>query len=197
MYSLTLGLAIENKQLWDQVQSCLPALPLRPVIEHQDMSAMGYFLERLERLRPEVVLLDVASTKEPLHDLVPMIRAKVPDATIVALHTIADPGAILTAMRAGVNEYVYPPLEGSLRGALERRSSEAGRRHSGLRWSGRTIGFFSSKGGCGATTIVCHLAVELGRHKQKVLLGDLDLDAGMIGFLTKAKPGYSILDRGR
>jgi pilus assembly protein CpaE len=193
MYSLTLGLAIENKQLWDEVQSCLPALPLRTVIEHQDMSAMGEFLERLERLRPEVVLLDLASATEPVSELVPRVRAKVPDATIVALHTTADPDAILSAMRAGVNEYVYPPIEASLRGALERRSTD-GRRNSGMRWGGRTIGFFSSKGGCGATTVVCHLAVELGRQHQKVLLADLDLDAGLIGFLTKAKPGYSILD---
>ena len=194
MHSLTLGLAIENKQLWDEVQACLPALPLRSVIEHQDMSSMGSFLERLERLRPEVVLLDVASTKEPLNNLIPMIRAKVQDATIVAVHTTADPDAILSAMRAGVNEYVYPPLEGSLRSALERRSSYAGRSNSGPRWGGRTMGFFSSKGGCGATTIVCHLAMELGRQGLKVLLADLDLDAGLIGFLTKAKPGYSILD---
>jgi pilus assembly protein CpaE len=194
MYALTLGLAIETKQLWDELQSCLPALPLRTVIEHQDMSSLGNFLERLERLRPEVVLLDVAATKEPLSDLIPSVRAKAPEATIVALHTTPDPDAILSAMRAGVNEYIYPPLEAALRGALERRSTDGSRRHSGMRWGGRTIGFFSSKGGCGATTIVCHLAVELGRHGQKVLLADLDLDAGLIGFLTKAKPGYSILD---
>jgi len=132
--------------------------------------------------------------KEPLSDLVPLIRSKAPEATIVALHTTPDPDGILTAMRAGVNEYVYPPLEGALRGALERRSTDAGRRQTGTRFGGKTIGFFSSKGGCGATTIVCHLAVELGAHGQKVLLADLDLDAGLIGFLTKAKPGYSILD---
>ncbi len=91
MYSLTLGLAIETKQLWDEVQACLPNLPLRPVIEHQDMSTIGTFLERLERLRPEVVLLDVALAKEPLSDLVPMVRSKAPEATIVALNTHADP----------------------------------------------------------------------------------------------------------
>src|ERR1035441_1610124 len=102
-----------------------------------------------------------------------MIRAKAPDVTIVAGHTTADPGAILSAMRAGGNEYIYPPLEGALRGALERRSSDAGRRHSGLRWGGRTIGFFSSKGGCGATTIEGHLAAALGRLGQKVLLAEL------------------------
>jgi len=42
--------------------------------------------------------------------------------------------------------------------------------------------------------VICHLAVELGRQGQKVLLADLDLDAGLIGFLTKTKPTYSILD---
>jgi len=154
---------------------------------------MGPFLDRLERLRPEVVLLDVALIKEPLDELVPMIRAKAPETTIVALHATADPDAILGAMRAGVNEYVYPPLEPSLRAALERRATDR-RRLNGMRWGGKAVGFFSSKGGCGATTVVCHLAVELGRQGQKVLLADMDLDAGLIGFLTKAKPGYSILD---
>ena len=52
----------------------------------------------------------------------------------------------------------------------------------------------SAKGGCGATTIVCHVAAELGRQNQKVLLADLDLDAGMVGFITKTKAVYSILD---
>ena len=193
MYPLTVGLAIETKQLWDELQACLPGLSLRTVIEHTEVSSMGPFLERLERLRPEVVLLDVAAMKEPLSELVPAIRAKAPETTIVAIHATADPDAILAAMRAGVNEYVYPPLEPALRAALERRSTDR-RRHNGARWGGKAIGFFSSKGGCGATTVICHLAVELGRQGQKVLLADMDLDAGLIGFLTKAKPGYSILD---
>jgi pilus assembly protein CpaE len=34
----------------------------------------------------------------------------------------------------------------------------------------------------------------LGRQNQKVLLADLDLDAGMVGFITKTKAVYSILD---
>ena len=38
------------------------------------------------------------------------------------------------------------------------------------------------------------MAAELGRHNQKVLLADFDLDAGMVGFITKTKCVYSILD---
>jgi pilus assembly protein CpaE len=193
MYPLTVGLAVETQQLWDELNACLPGLSLRTVLEHQEMSNMAPFLEKLERLRPEVVLLDLALLKEPLEDIVSVINAKSPDAMIIALHTSAESDIILNAMRAGVNEYVYPPIEPALRSALERRATER-RRAKGGRWGGKTIGFFSSKGGCGATTVVCHLAVELGRLEQKVLLADLDLDAGLIGFLTKTKPGYSILD---
>jgi pilus assembly protein CpaE len=38
------------------------------------------------------------------------------------------------------------------------------------------------------------MAAELGRRNQKVLLADLDLDSGMVGFLTKTKSVYSVLD---
>jgi pilus assembly protein CpaE len=38
------------------------------------------------------------------------------------------------------------------------------------------------------------VAEELGRKNQKVLLADLDLDAGMVSFITKTKATYSILD---
>jgi len=38
------------------------------------------------------------------------------------------------------------------------------------------------------------VAAELGRQNQKVLLTDLDLDAGMVAFITKTKTVYSILD---
>ncbi len=38
------------------------------------------------------------------------------------------------------------------------------------------------------------MAAELGRQNQKVLLADLDLDSGMVGFITKTKSVYSILD---
>ena len=60
--------------------------------------------------------------------------------------------------------------------------------------SGKAVAFVSAKGGCGATTLVTHVAAELGRQNLKVLLTDLDLDAGMVGFLTKTKSVYSILD---
>jgi pilus assembly protein CpaE len=98
-------------------------------------------------------------------------------------------------MRAGINEYLNPPLQENLRRALEKRSVERSRKRDGsAKGTGKAFGFVSAKGGCGATTLICHVAAELGRQNQKVLLADLDLDAGMIAFITKTKATYSILD---
>ncbi len=195
MYPLTIGLAIENRELWDQTQACLADLPFRIIVEHQDIGDMSSFVDRLERMRPDVVLVDISGWKEPLEGLVASIRAATGDPMIVALNTTPDADVILGALRAGVNEYLFPPVRESLRRALEKRSADRSRRRDGgVKSGGKAYGFFSAKGGCGATTILCHVAAELGRQNQKVLLADLDLDAGMVGFITKTKAVYSILD---
>jgi pilus assembly protein CpaE len=57
------------------------------------------------------------------------------------------------------------------------------------------LGFVSAKGGCGATTIACHVADDLYRKTgRKVMLADMDVVSGMVGFAMKAKTTYSVLD---
>jgi len=192
MYPLTIGLAIENRELWDQTQATLSPLPFRIIVEHQDVGDVRNFQDRLERMRPDVVLVDISGWNEPLEGLVSSIKSAAGDPMIIALNTSANAEAILSSLRAGVNEYLFPPLQETLRKALERRSLEKSRGR--VKGSGKSLGFVSAKGGCGATTLVCHVAAELGRVNQKVLLADLDLDAGMVGFITKTKSVYSILD---
>jgi pilus assembly protein CpaE len=192
MYPLTIGLAIENREIWDQAQATLGGLPFRIIVEHQDLGDTTNFLDRLERMRPDVVLVDISGWSEPLEGLVASIKQAAGDPMIIALNTSAQADAILSSLRAGINEYLFPPLQETLRKALERRSLEKSRGR--VKGSGKSMGFVSAKGGCGATTLVCHVAAELGRASQKVLLCDLDLDAGMVGFITKTKSVYSILD---
>jgi pilus assembly protein CpaE len=196
MYPLTIGLAIENRELMEQAQAGLADLPFRIIVEHRDTHSMSAFYERLERMRPDVVLVDISGWEESLESLVAHIHtAAGADAMIIALNNDAEADSILASMRAGINEYLSPPLQENLRRALEKRSVERTRRRDGsAKGSGKAFGFVSAKGGCGATTLVCHVAAELGRQNQKVLLADLDLDAGMIAFITKTKATYSILD---
>jgi pilus assembly protein CpaE len=195
MYPLTIGLAIENRELMEQAQAGLAELPFRIIVEHQDTGNMSVFYERLERMRPDVVLVDISLMNESLDSMVGHIRAATGDPMIIALNKHAESEAILASMRAGVNEYLSPPLQENLRRALERRSVERSRRRDGTqKKTGKAFGFLSAKGGCGATTLACHIAAELGRQNQKVLLADLDLDSGLIAFITKTKATYSILD---
>jgi pilus assembly protein CpaE len=194
MYPLTIGLAIENRDLWEQAQGCLANLPFRIIVEHRDLGEIPTFIDRLERMRPDVVLVDISHWNQPLETLVASIRMAAGDPMIIAVNMSADADTILTALRAGVNEYLYPPLQEPLRRSLEKRSMERGRRRDGAKGNGKSFGFFSAKGGCGATTLACHVAAELGHAQQKVLLADFDLDAGMVAFITKTKAVYSILD---
>ena len=100
-------------------------------------------------------------------------------------------------MRAGINEYLFPPLQET---AAARRwksaaPSAAGATAAAPRAAAKRSASFRAKGGCGATTLVCHVAAELGRLNHRVLLTDLDLDAGMVGLHHQDQ--VDVLDTGR
>jgi pilus assembly protein CpaE len=100
-------------------------------------------------------------------------------------------------MRAGASEYLYPPLKGTLMEAFERLSADHDlrtRRASEIQ-KGRVFGFLSAKGGCGATTLACHTAVEIQSVTgKKTVLADLDIGSGLVRFLMQAKTRYSVVD---
>jgi pilus assembly protein CpaE len=194
VYSLNVGLVIETKELWDEVQSTLRELPVRVLIEQHELGDLGEFLDKVERLRPEVMILEVMKLREPMEHVVGRIKASSVDPMVIALHNTAEPELILSALRAGAHEFLHPPLKTALQQALERKSLERNKSKERLRQKGKVYGFLSAKGGCGATTIACHTAAEMGRHGKNVLLADLDLDAGMVRFLMKTKSPYSVLD---
>ena len=53
----------------------------------------------------------------------------------------------------------------------------------------------SAKGGCGATTAACHVAVELKRRTGKqVLLAEFEPTPGPVSFLMKTQGEYTLGD---
>jgi len=192
---LKLGLVIANRDLWNEGQACLQEAPVRIVLDRAGIEDWGVFLEELDQLRPDVLLLDLTPLESEFEDALRRIKSTVAAPMVIALNTSADPETILAAIRAGANEYLYPPLEQGLRRALVRMAGDRMRQRGAARSQGKTLGFFSAKGGCGATTIACHVALELQRLTgQDILLADFDMESGMLGFLMKAKTPYSILD---
>lgn len=189
-------MVIETKELWQEVQACLQNLSDRTLLEQPQIGEWTAFLEKLERLRPDAVLLDFTRLKEPYDEIISKIKETTVAPLVVAVHKSAEPETILAVIRAGADEYVYPPLASNLPKALDRIAAGLDKqRQSTTRTGGKVFGFFSAKGGCGATTIACHTAVELTRQtNMETLLADFDMDAGLVGFLMKSKSPYSILD---
>ena len=157
MYPLTLGLIVGTKQLWDEVQSCIQDLPVRVVFEQAECGKWDELLEKLEQTRPDLLVLDLHAISEPLAQVVARIKSMDSPPVIAALHTEATPDLILDAVRAGASEFLYPPLQESLLKTLTRVSDERQQQRGPARKGGKVLTFLSAKGGCGATTIACHM----------------------------------------
>ncbi len=194
MNPLTIGLIVEKKELLDEVQSCVHELPVRIQFEQTAIGDWTEFSDKVTRARPDVLVLEVSTLIDQLPDTVNRIKLLGITPMLIALNDSADPESILAALRAGFHEYLFPPLHGSFRRALERRSEERDHFREGSR-KGRIVAFLSAKGGCGATTLACHTAIEIQKlNKFDILLADMDFDSGMVHFLMKTKSTYSVQD---
>lgn len=101
---------------------------------------------------------------------------------------------LLRLMRAGLREWLPVPADtDSLIVALDRIQAEAAT-HPPSSWShGRLVSFLPAKPGTGASTIALHVAEGCARlMENRVLLLDLDLQCGDLGFMTKATGGLTI-----
>jgi len=196
VYPIAAGIVVQTRELWEELNPALRNLSVRTLFELSELpEEWGLFLERIERTRPDVIILDVSRLRLPLDEVVRRIRSSSPQPMVFALNTTNEPDAILEALRAGASEYLHPPFAEPLKAALERLAKTRESARSSHKFGGKTLGFVSAKGGCGATTVACHVALELARQTQcKVLLADLDLQSGLIGFLMKAKSQYSVAD---
>ena len=196
MYPFTAGIVTQTRELWEELRPALDANSIRVLFELPGLpDNWAAFQERIDRVRPDVVIVEVSNLPEPIEDVIQRIRSASSHPAVFALHSTADAQVILSSMRAGASEFLTPPLQETLRAAFQRleqnRSASGFSAHS----RGKTLGFLSVKGGCGATTIACHLAADLGKlTNQKVLLADLDMQAGLVYFLTKSKTPYSVAD---
>lgn len=186
---------IENQDLRGQTLTALHQMPARVLFGQTEAETAKSFLHSFGDQKPDVVLLEaklIAGSMEPFLRMVRELPAK---PVIIAVNQSADPDLILSAMRSGAGEFFFPPFEDTLRDAIERRIDERRRSRDSVGRKGRVVAFLSSKGGCGATTVVCHVAAELQRQSNfDILLADMDMHCGMVQFLMKAKSPHTLQD---
>ncbi|MBM3748830.1 MAG: hypothetical protein FJW34_23925 [Acidobacteria bacterium] len=197
MEHLTAGMMIADRELRARLMRALAGLPIRVVMELPGIgSAEEAFIEsEVMRSDPDVVFLEIVALGDRFLEVIRLLKGREFPPAVVCMYPEAHADILLTAMRAGADDCLYPPFEEEvMREALDRIAVEH-RRARSRRPLARTVGFLSPTGGCGGTTLACHFASELHRISgQKMLLADFDLAAGMVGFWMRAGNGYSIWD---
>jgi pilus assembly protein CpaE len=151
---------------------------------------------RLRQLRPDVVLIDLATNLDSACELVKHLTTLKPPVVVIALHTHNDSEAIVRSIRAGATEFLYSPFEISIQEAAVSRIERLIQPESASdREQGRVITFSSTKPGSGASTLAVQTAMALRRRsKKRILLADFDLLGGSLGFYLNLAPRGTLVD---
>jgi pilus assembly protein CpaE len=163
--------------------------------------SFGAGMSRLARGGVDVILLDLGLPDVQGRATFKAARSHAPGIPILVLTGNEDESVALEAIKEGAQDYIVKNtcsrelLCKAIQCAVLRHPSEAHAMPAGTADSTRVIGVMGSKGGVGATTVACNLAVELRRQTdQKALLADLDLNAGLVSFMMNSGAEHSILD---
>jgi pilus assembly protein CpaE len=155
-------------------------------------------LERLRRLEPAVILLDLESDPRVGLKFAQFLLDEGYTPAMIGAGSDLSPELLLAAMQAGIVEFLPKPLSPEdLREALERLWRKTGRktREELDHEPGKVLAVFGAKGGAGSTTFATNLAVEVHRlSRRKTLLVDLDLELGETALLLGMEPKFSIVD---
>ncbi len=124
-------------------------------------------------------------------------RIRRPSLGVVLLRRRIDVALIAQALQAGVREVVTVDDLQAISAACK-RSREVSARQLGVTptiGQGQIVTVFSSKGGCGKTTISINLAVALAAiEKRRTVLVDLDLQFGDVGISLGLPSSPTIAD---
>jgi len=159
-------------------------------------------LNRLSKETFDVVLLDLSlPDSQGLHTFDQTLQAAA-RAPILVLTGLDDQAMAISTLQRGAQDYLVKGqfdgnrLMQTIRFAVARHEAQVAQFQNGsdIR-TDNVYGFIGAKGGCGSTTVACHLAAALRIETgEKTLLADLDLISGSVEFLTGAKSNYSALD---
>jgi pilus assembly protein CpaE len=198
--NLKVLLVEDSPEYAELVQSWLsPGGELAFELNWTDSLAAG--LERLRQGGLDMILLDPGLPDSDGLETFLGIRAQVPGVPVIILSAGDNESLALQMIQEGAEDYLVKStcnrelLARALRYALVRHKHIATKRMQASADHAKVVGVIGAKGGVGTTTVACNLAAELRRHTaKKVLLADLDTDAGTVSFLMSADVKYSVLD---
>ena len=186
-----------DQELGDKLASALLDSRRVGIVRRLDAYPNSVDLGRFVRAAaPEVVFLSIETRQQAL-EVAKTVIDEVPGTQMVAINRTCDPQMLLETMRAGIREFLSPPFEqhqlletlGRIEGLVKLNPPVS-------TTTDAVFAFLPAKAGSGATTIAVNTSMALSRMPdQQVLLTDLDLNSGLVGFmLLLTQSTYSVVD---
>ncbi len=150
---------------------------------------------RLRQLRPDVVLLDVATDGEAAAQLIRFLASWRPQTLVVGLAPAHEPEMVLRTLRLGASEFLAAPFAAGEQREAVARLRRLKAPEAGVRAAGRVAVFAAAKPGAGASTLAAQTALALRRQTGgRVLAADLDPEGASLAFYLKLDPPATIAD---
>jgi pilus assembly protein CpaE len=153
-------------------------------------------LPAIKTSRPQVLILELPRDSDRTLKWIERMKLEFPDMSIFVSSADKSPDLVISAMRAGVQEFLGRPINSDeLKKAINKvfKTKEQARAQAPSR--GKVISVFSKKGGLGVTTLAVNLGSALARvAENKAALIDLDLQLGDVTSFLNLSPDYNILD---
>jgi pilus assembly protein CpaE len=152
--------------------------------------------EALQRGKPDILILELPKEYDDVLRWIERIRLDLPEIAIFVSSPVKTPESIISAMRAGAQEFLSRPIQpDELKQAIKKVLITKEQVRAQTPERGRIISVFSKKGGLGVTTLAVNLAVALSETtKKKAALIDLDLQLGDVSSFLNLSADYNILD---
>src|SRR5208282_3209680 len=158
------------------------------------LAASDPAIRRTQAFAPEVVLVDIATdgVSSALR-AIELLHQELPDSALFGIGSMTQPQLIVSALRAGVREYIErPTTTNDLLEAFVRLT--AARRKPGREGSrGKVFTVVNAKGGSGATTVAVNLALALQSIHHSTALVDL-APLGHCALHLNLKPSFTVYD---
>lgn len=195
--SLRISLVIDTQVIRTEVLDALSSLGAEPAADLSMGLSAVEVAAAVERDCPDVLIVETPKlTREPA-EWINEVRRGGDSPPVIAIHLEQDPGEMIRALRAGAMEFLSLPLGAAFQEALDRIAAALERKRTAAAQRGRVLGFLGAKGGCGVTSIACHVAAAFGASGEtpgRALLADLDTQASSARSVFGVDPKWTAFD---
>lgn len=162
-------------------------------------------IELAVKLRPDIVLMDINMPVKDGLKATESISIKAPEVSVIIMSVQKEQEYLKKAMLSGAKEYIIKPFElnTSVHTIIDTYEKELERKkyikkvstNGNSRKKCTTVSFFSTKGGCGKSTLAVNTALSVAKQTgEKVVILDTDLQFGDVSAMLDLTPKKTIVD---